>query len=203
MSTAGGKVDLKIVLLGKENSGKTSLVERYVYDRFAPKYQSTIGAAFGAKKITPKGSSKAYVAGIWDTAGAERYEAMSRIYYRGARAAIVCYDITDDTSFDRVKHWVRELRKNEENCLVYLCGCKKDLVHENKQIRKVDYHDVNDYADDIKAKLFETSSLLNDGVGELDLLGIFVLSLNKIIVYMYKFTFIYIIYYVHIPYLHA
>lgn len=58
------------------------------------------------------------------------------------------------------------MRKNEENCLVYLCGCKKDLVQENKQVRKVDFHDVNDYADDIKAKLFETSSLKNDGVAD-------------------------------------
>lgn len=66
----------------------------------------------------------------------------------------------------KVKHWVRELRKNEENCLVYLCGCKKDIVQENKKVGKVDFHDVNDYADDIKAKLFETSSLKNDGVGK-------------------------------------
>lgn len=38
---------------------------------------------------------------------------MSRIYYRGAKAAIVCYDITEKASFDRVKFWVQELRKNE------------------------------------------------------------------------------------------
>lgn len=50
---------------------------------------------------------------LQDTAGSERYEAMSRIYYRGAKAAIVCYDITDKSSFDRVRFWVEELRKNE------------------------------------------------------------------------------------------
>ena len=49
-----------------------------------------------------------------DTAGSERYESMSRIYYRGARAAIVCYDLTDRTSFERAEFWVKELKKNEE-----------------------------------------------------------------------------------------
>jgi len=48
-----------------------------------------------------------------DTAGSERYEAMSRIYYRGARAAVVCYDITEKSSFARLSFWVEELRKNE------------------------------------------------------------------------------------------
>ncbi|KAG7464837.1 hypothetical protein MATL_G00169840 [Megalops atlanticus] len=84
------RVDAKVVLLGKESVGKTSLVERYVYNRFlVGPYQNTIGAAFVAKPIQV--GDKVLTLGIWDTAGAERYEAMSRIYYRGARAAIVCY----------------------------------------------------------------------------------------------------------------
>lgn len=61
---------------------------------------------------------------LQDTAGSERYEAMSRIYYRGAKAAIVCYDITDKSSFDRVRFWVEELRKNEMvNNSIYSSRC--------------------------------------------------------------------------------
>ena len=61
---------------------------------------------------------------LQDTAGSERYEAMSRIYYRGAKAAIVCYDITDKSSFDRVRFWVEELRKNEMvNNSIYSSQC--------------------------------------------------------------------------------
>ncbi|XP_010793782.1 xanthine dehydrogenase/oxidase-like [Notothenia coriiceps] len=84
------RVDAKVVMLGKESVGKTSLVERYVHHRFlVGPYQNTIGAAFVAKPIQV--GEKVITLGIWDTAGSERYEAMSRIYYRGARAAIVCY----------------------------------------------------------------------------------------------------------------
>uniref|UniRef100_A0A3Q2PYX5 RAB24, member RAS oncogene family n=1 Tax=Fundulus heteroclitus TaxID=8078 RepID=A0A3Q2PYX5_FUNHE len=84
------RVDAKVVMLGKESVGKTSLVERYVHHRFlVGPYQNTIGAAFVAKPIQV--GDKVITLGIWDTAGSERYEAMSRIYYRGARAAVVCY----------------------------------------------------------------------------------------------------------------
>ncbi|XP_072032357.1 ras-related protein Rab-24-like isoform X2 [Amphiura filiformis] len=164
---SGSRVDLKVVLLGKEYGGKTSLVERYLHDRFhgdVP-YQNTIGAAFGAKKVDV--DERVVVMGVWDTAGSERYEAMSRIYYRGAKAAIVCYDLTDSLSFDRAKFWVEELLKNEEKCKIYLCGTKYDLVDEDRKNRQVDYHLTTDYADEIHAQVFETSSKSGYNIKEL------------------------------------
>ncbi|CAJ0954077.1 unnamed protein product [Ranitomeya imitator] len=150
----------------------------------------TIGAAFVAKAINVGGRN--VMLGIWDTAGSERYEAMSRIYYRGAKAAIVCYDLTDRSSFERVKFWVNELQNFEEvgilsspsgnepypvipmmmffysqNCRIYVCGTKSDLVEYDKGMRQVDFHDVQDYADEIKAHLCETSSKTGQSVDEL------------------------------------
>ncbi|RMX44269.1 hypothetical protein pdam_00019520 [Pocillopora damicornis] len=152
----GSKVDAKVVLLGKEFSGKTSLVERYLHQRFndSVPYQNTIGAAFGAKKVT-------------DTAGSERYEAMSRIYYRGAKAAVLCYDLTEKSSFERAKYWVNELKTYEDGCRIYLCGTKYDMVQNDKKLRQVDYHSATDYADEINAKVFETSSKTGHNVEEL------------------------------------
>ncbi|TKC42693.1 hypothetical protein EI555_009854 [Monodon monoceros] len=153
-------------MLGKEYVGKTSLVERYVHDRFlVGPYQNTIGAAFVAKVMSV--GDRTVTLGIWDTAGSERYEAMSRIYYRGAKAAIVCYDLTDSSSFERAKFWVKELRNLEEGCKIYLCGTKSDLLEEDRRRRRVDFHDVQDYADNIKAQLFETSSKTGQSVDEL------------------------------------
>lgn len=164
MSSA--KVDLKVVLLGREYGGKTSLVERFVNSRFNENvpYQNTIGAAFGAKTLTV-GGNKSMTLGIWDTAGSERYEAMSRIYYRGASAAVVCYDLTDAASWERAKFWIREVRGHEENCKVYLCGTKKDLLEQRD--RGMDHYDSIDYADSVGAKVFETSSKTGENVDEL------------------------------------
>ncbi|KAG8439400.1 hypothetical protein GDO86_005565 [Hymenochirus boettgeri] len=160
---SGQRVDVKVVMLGKESVGKTSLVERYAHHRFLQgPYQNTIGAAFVAKTMYVGGRN--LTLGIWDTAGSERYEAMSRIYYRGAKAAIVCYDLTDSSSFDRVKFWVNELQNFEENCRLYICGNKSDLLENDKSQRQVDFHDVQDYAEEIKAYVCETSSKTGQSV---------------------------------------
>ncbi|KAJ8266908.1 hypothetical protein GJAV_G00136040 [Gymnothorax javanicus] len=160
------RIDAKVVMLGKESVGKTSLVERFVHHRFlVGPYQNTIGAAFVARQIQV--GDKVVALGIWDTAGSERYEAMSRMYYRGAKAAIVCFDLTDSSSFLRVKFWVKELQNCEEHCKIYLCGTKNDLVEADRSMRQVDYHDVQDFADEIKAQLFVTSSKTGSNVDEL------------------------------------
>lgn len=160
------RVDLKVVLLGKEYGGKTSLVERYLNDRFLDlPYQNTIGAAFGAKRIDV--NNKKITVGIWDTAGGERYEAMSRIYYRGARGAVVCYDLTDSISFERAKFWVTELKKHEENCRLYLCGTKKDIVDDFPEQRQVSASQILRYAVEENAEVFETSSKTGENVRDL------------------------------------
>jgi Ras-related protein Rab-24 len=66
--------------------------------------------------------------GLWDTAGSERYESMSRSFYRGAKAAIVCYDVTNEQSWEKVKFWIDELTKFEETCKIYIVGTKLDLL---------------------------------------------------------------------------
>lgn len=159
-------VDCKVVLLGKECGGKTSLVERFLHDRFdGLSYQNTIGAAFGARRMPA--NDRWVTLGIWDTAGSEKYQAMSRIYYRDARAAIVCYDLTDTTSFEKARFWVNELQEAEEKCKIYLCGTKLDLIVEKLKPRVVDYHDSVDYGSEIGATVFETSSKTNHNVQEL------------------------------------
>ncbi|XP_027886998.1 ras-related protein Rab-24 isoform X1 [Xiphophorus couchianus] len=180
------RVDAKVVMLGKESVGKTSLVERYVHHRFlVGPYQNvspaalrfvaseesqscrvtTIGAAFVAKPIQV--ADRVITLGIWDTAGSERYEAMSRIYYRGARAAVVCYDLTDSSSFQRARFWVKELQNCEEHCKIYVCGTKSDLIEGERALRQVDFHDAQDFAEDVGAQYFETSSKTGKNVDEL------------------------------------
>ncbi|KAL2730807.1 ras-related protein Rab-24-like isoform X1 [Vespula squamosa] len=161
------RVDLKVVLLGNAAVGKTSLSERFVNERFNENlsYQNTIGAAFAAKQIEINGHN--LVMGIWDTAGNERYDAMTRIYYRGAKAAIICYDVTKFNTFQKAKFWVRELRGIEEECKIYLCGTKKDILSNLDMIAVPDIDIVKNYANGIQAKFFLTSSKTGENVVEL------------------------------------
>lgn len=159
-------VDIKVVLLGKAYAGKTCLVQRYISQSYNDTpYSNTIGAAFASKKLNCKGRN--VVLNIWDTAGSERYQSMSKIYYRGARAAILCYDLTDKTSFEKVRFWVSELQTNEENCHMYLCGTKKDLLDEDPDSRAVSLDVVESLAQDLQSDIYETSSVTGETVDDL------------------------------------
>lgn len=160
------RVDHKVILLGEAAVGKTSLVERLVNERFnhSLPYQNTIGAAFAAKQMEVDGTK--FVMGIWDTAGSEKYGAMTRIYYRGATAAVVCYDITKPSTYQRAKFWVSELRTIEENCKIYVCATKSDLLNHGA-IAAPEINTVEAYTAGIQAKFFITSSMSGENVAEM------------------------------------
>jgi len=154
--------NFKVVLLGEGCVGKTSLVLRYVEDRFNERHVSTLQASFLQKKINISG--RRIQLAIWDTAGQERFHALGPIYYRDANGAILVYDITDQDSFQKVKSWVKELKKmlGPSICLC-IAGNKTDL---DKQ-RTVSAEDAESYAKLVGAHHFHTSAKLNHNIEEL------------------------------------
>ena len=127
-----GKVSqFKLVLLGQAAVGKSSLVLRFVKNEFQEYQESTIGAAFCTKTLNLEDSSAVIKFEIWDTAGQERYESLAPMYYRGAHAAVVVFDITDAESFDKAQKWIRDLnRQANQNIVICLVGNKIDRDDE-------------------------------------------------------------------------
>ncbi|XP_045132094.1 ras-related protein Rab-21-like [Portunus trituberculatus] len=164
VATAGGSrsYNFKIVLLGEGCVGKTSLVLRYVEDKFNDRHITTLQASFLTKRVNLNG--KRVNLAIWDTAGQERFHALGPIYYRESHGAILVYDITDEDSFQKVKNWVRELRRmlGDDICLI-IAGNKTDLERE----RHVSLEEAETYAREVGALHFLTSAKLNQGVEEL------------------------------------
>ncbi|XP_054611439.1 ras-related protein Rab-24 isoform X2 [Dunckerocampus dactyliophorus] len=76
-------------------------------------------------------------------------------------------DLTDSSSFQRARFWVKELQNCEEHCKIYLCGTKNDLVQADRSLRQIDYHDAQDFAEEIGAQHFETSSKTGNNVDDL------------------------------------
>ncbi|KAK3815739.1 MAG: small GTPase superfamily, partial [Linnemannia elongata] len=113
--------------------GKTSLVVRYVQKTFSANCTSTIGASFMTKKLVVDNCKVRLQ--IWDTAGQERFRSMAPMYYRGANAAILVYDITSEESFRDMSSWVEELRKNmTEDLIIHVVGNKLDLASSKRAI---------------------------------------------------------------------
>ncbi|XP_067913541.1 ras-related protein Rab-21-like isoform X1 [Heterodontus francisci] len=159
---AGNSYYFKVVLLGEGCVGKTSLVLRYCENKFSDKHITTLQASFLTKKLNISG--KRVSLAIWDTAGQERFHALGPIYYRDSNGAILVYDITDEDSFQKVKNWVKELRKmlGSEICLC-IVGNKTDLEKD----RNVSVEEAEAYAASVGAKHFHASAKVNKGIEEL------------------------------------
>ncbi|XP_030563150.1 ras-related protein Rab-21 [Drosophila novamexicana] len=160
---AGPTLNFKAVLLGEGCVGKTSLVLRYMEDKFNTQHLSTLQASFVTKKVTLPDEQRAQL-NIWDTAGQERFHALGPIYYRGSDGALLVYDITDQDSFQKVKSWVRELKqmRGSEIALI-IVGNKTDLEDQ----RAISYETALRYAQTVGAQYVETSAKENEGVNEL------------------------------------
>uniref|UniRef100_A0A9J7YNZ8 Ras-related protein Rab-21 n=2 Tax=Cyprinus carpio carpio TaxID=630221 RepID=A0A9J7YNZ8_CYPCA len=155
MAAAGGKTySFKVVLLGEGCVGKTSLVLRYCENKFNDKHITTLQASFLTKKLNITG--KRVNLAIWDTAGQERFHALGPIYYRDSNGAILVYDVTDEDSFQKVKNWVKELRKMLGN---EICLC---IVGDYNN-----FFFFFRYAESVGAKHYHTSAKLNKGIEEL------------------------------------
>ncbi|KAE8211760.1 hypothetical protein CF327_g4520 [Tilletia walkeri] len=128
------QLDAKVVILGSQGVGKTSMVHRYTVESFNPRATpSTIGAQFSTKKILCDGVKVRLQ--LWDTAGQERYKSMMPLYYRGSHAAVIVYDITSRQSFQDVKSWVEELRKNmADDLVIHIVGSKLDLAENAREV---------------------------------------------------------------------
>ncbi|KAK3768676.1 hypothetical protein RRG08_065970 [Elysia crispata] len=162
-STGGGRnFNFKVVLLGEGCVGKTSLVLRYVENKFNDKHITTLQASFLNKKLNIGG--KRVNLAVWDTAGQERFHALGPIYYRDSNGAILVYDITDEDSFQKVKSWVKELRRmlGTDVCLC-IVGNKIDL----EKSRHVTVQEAESYAASVGAKHFHTSAKMGRGIEEL------------------------------------
>jgi small GTP-binding protein len=159
---SGRLAQFKLVLLGESAVGKSSLVLRFVKGQFHEFQESTIGAAFLTQTVCLDDTTVKFE--IWDTAGQERYHSLAPMYYRGAQAAIVVYDITNADTFSRAKSWVRELqRQARSDIVIALAGNKSDLGSR----RTVEYEEANAYAEENGLLFLETSAKNANNVNEI------------------------------------
>lgn len=159
---AGTTCHFKLVLLGNTAVGKSCLVVRFVRNEFFEFQEPTIGAAFLTQTVTLDDTTVKFE--IWDTAGQERYRSLAPMYYRGAAAAIVVYDITNKESYIGAKSWVKELqRRGDPNVVIAIAGNKCD----QESSRTVDKDEASQYAQDNGLIHMETSAKTAFNVKEL------------------------------------
>jgi Ras-related protein Rab-5C len=158
----GGEYRAKVVLVGQSSVGKSSLALKFARGSFNPNQQSTIGAAFLTRAL-PRGKRTVHL-DLWDTAGQERYNSLAPMYYRGADAIVLVYDISSSESFRRAAQWSEEVKRNASGeAMKILVGNKSDL----EESREVSAEEARGYARGEGMGYIETSAKNSQNVEEL------------------------------------
>ncbi|XP_060113842.1 ras-related protein Rab-17 [Heteronotia binoei] len=152
----------KVVLLGSSSVGKSSLAYRYVKKDFQDSLP-TVGCSF-FNQCVPVDTTIVKLE-IWDTAGQEKYHSVCHLYYRGANAALLVYDIARKESFEKAKVWLSELDKEflQNEIVIILVGNKVDLSEE----REVTIQEATEFAKTKCILYMETSAKSDYQVTEL------------------------------------
>lgn len=186
----GTENNIKVVFLGESGVGKSSLATRFVSDTYLPYRDFTVGAAYLTKtmpvvplrdasdcdcagtmskkssfknKTCPKCSAMnpTVTFKIWDTAGQEKFHSLVPMYYRGAGAVVLVFDLTKPETMLTLRRWVDELNEyGPPGLVLVLCGNKSDLSID----RRVDRTSADAFAREIGAFYIEASARLGVNV---------------------------------------
>ena len=125
---------VKVILIGDSGVGKTNIMSKFLKNQFMEESKATIGVEFGSKLFNHEGHK--IKAQIWDTAGQEKYKAITGAYYKGSKGALVVYDITQKKTFENIEKWVNDLKAaGDPKITIILIGNKNDL-DDKRQVSK-------------------------------------------------------------------
>ena len=143
----------RYIIVGDIAVGKSCILLQFTDKKFRVEHEITVGVEFGEKTIEL--NRKVIKIQIWDTAGQEQFQAITRTYYRGAIGALLVYDITRRETFTHVRKLLQEVRVNSsKNITVILIGNKKDLEDR----REVRFEEGESFARENGIMFLETSA---------------------------------------------
>ena len=152
---------IKLLIVGDSCVGKSNFIYRFIENSFCEEYLATTG--IDLKTVNMKIKDKMIRVQLWDSAGQEKYRAITKNLFLKVLGALVFYDITNENSFNNLKEWVKSIK---EECgghmQMIIIGNKNDL--EDKRVVKKDVAEA--YAREQKIDYMETSSKTGENVQE-------------------------------------
>ncbi|CAL9229018.1 unnamed protein product [Arabidopsis halleri] len=148
---------IKLLLIGDSGVGKSCLLLRFSDDTFTTSFITTIGIDFKIRTVELDG--KRIKLQIWDTAGQERFRTITTAYYRGAMGILLVYDVTDESSFNNIRNWMKNIEQHaSDNVNKILVGNKADMDESKRAVPTAKGQAL---ADEYGIKFFETSAKTN------------------------------------------
>jgi len=154
----------KVLLLGDSTVGKTCFLLRYCDKTFEDAHLTTVGLDYRLKSMILK-NEKNIKLQIWDTAGQDRFRAITKNYYKGANGIILIYDVTNLQSYENVKNWIAQIKESaNQNVIIYLVGNKIDVKDEDRCVKT---EDGKKLAEEFKLPFFESSAKNGININEI------------------------------------
>ena len=154
------QIVLKFLLLGDSSVGKTSILVKYINNKFDESSISTVGVDY-MDKIIDYNKFKIKLQ-IWDTSGEEKFRTITKNFYRNADGLLVVFDLTRKETYDHVRGWINEAKENNDKIKTILIGNKLDLKDE----RKVENGVAKQFAEKNSLKYLETSAKDGENITE-------------------------------------
>jgi small GTP-binding protein len=146
--------NIKIIVVGETEVGKTCIINQYINQNFDFNHLPTIAMDKSKKEIEIEKTNLNLE--IWDTAGQEQYRATNKIFMKGAKIALLVYDITNEESFEQINYWHETVKDmNKENIIFCLVGNKNDLYEK----RVISEEKGKKFAQEKKMLFFESSAM--------------------------------------------
>ena len=150
---------VKVILIGDSAVGKTNIMSKYLTGQFQENSKATVGVEFGSKLF--KIDNHNIKAQIWDTAGQEKYKAITGAYYKGSKGAFVVYDITRKDTFDSADRWINDLKVSADPKInIMLIGNKNDLEDKREVLKEQGEEKAKSFG----CAFLETSALSGDNI---------------------------------------
>ena len=151
-------IEYKLLLIGESNVGKTTIFNKYIFNKLDKNTGSTIGVDFEAKNFTYK--KKKYSIKLFDTAGQERFHSVTKAYFHMGDAYLIVFDLTNENSLKAVQNWISALQEEKKDSKFIILGNKNDLKNQIKQ------EVINEHLKDYKHLFIKTSAIKNENIKE-------------------------------------
>eukprot|EP00775_Hariotina_reticulata_P009933 gene9933-10088_t len=122
--------EIKCIVVGNGGVGKTSMIKRFCNGVFTEGYKKTIGVDFLEKQLYVPSLGQDVRLYLWDTAGQEEFDSVTRTYYRGAGAAVLAFSTTDRASFEALPSWKAKVQEQCSDVVMALVQNKVDLIDQ-------------------------------------------------------------------------